>query len=114
MKRDIIQAPFSRKQVENINTFQTLGNFHPFTCLHDGDEMHIAYEFEKKFPHLIYKKDFEMYCKEQKARGVNYPDMEFTQTEMVADQFGLKCPCCGWTQNWVHGFMAQNHLVNLK
>lgn len=27
-------------------------------------------------------------------------------SELVADTSGLKCPHCGYTQDWAHGFMA--------
>lgn len=73
------QAPFSNNQVDNLNAFQQLGNFHPFTC-----DRHAA-ECEVNQRPRDYSKD-----------GV-----------LIATNEGWVCPCGKYTQNWAHGFMAE-------
>lgn len=104
--KDIINSPFTKNQVESLNRFQQMNHFHPFTCLNDGDEKHIAYEFEHKYPNLKYDLDYENYIKQEKSKGIPFPHMEFTETSLVATQFGWKCPVCDYRQNWAHSFMA--------
>lgn len=36
MPSDIIHAPFTRKQVDALNRYQTAGAFHPYTCGNDA------------------------------------------------------------------------------
>jgi len=99
-----IQTPFTSEQVESLNKFQNEGRFHPFTCAHDGDQKHIFYEFNKEFPH----KNYEEYIKEQKEIGVQFPEMSFNSTNLIATKEGWICPVCDYKQNWAHNFMTEN------
>jgi hypothetical protein len=72
-------APFTEWQVENLNKFQELGKFHPFTC--NGK----AVECEKNLNPRDYSKD-----------GV-----------LIATKDGWVCPCGKYTQNWAHKFMTE-------
>ena len=105
-----INAPFNDEQVKALNEFQNAGRFHPFTCLNDGDEAHIAYEFEKAHP----GKNYDEYIKEEKAKGVNFPEMAFTETNLIATNDGWICPVCDYKQKWANGFMAQPDPRNQK
>lgn len=98
-----IYAPFSPEQIVALNDYQN-GPYHPFTCPNDGDEKHTQYEFSSRHPHEHY----DQYIEKQKQEGVNFPEMEFKQTALVAHPEGWKCPCCDYTQNWAHDFMADS------
>lgn len=72
-------APFSVKQVAALNKWQNLGYVHPFTCGGDrGDAAHKEYQFRN---------------------GGDFG-------QLIATESGWICPVCGDTQNWAHGFMA--------
>ena len=100
-----IQTPFTSDQVESLNKYQDEGRFHPFTCVHDGDEKHILYEFYKEFPGMNYDK----HITEQKSKGIRYPEAQFTQTNLIATEGGWICPVCDYKQNWAHNFMAEKN-----
>ncbi len=97
-----IKSPFTDQQVENLNKYQVSEMFHPFTCVNDGDEAHIAFEFEKKHA----GENFEEYLKKEIEKGIPFPEMEFNQTNLIATKEGWKCPVCEYKQNWAHSFMA--------
>lgn len=101
-----VEAPFTDEQVKALNAFQDAGRFHPFTCLNDGDEAHIAYEFEKANPGKNYNEHYKDYIKQEKEKGVNYPEAVFTETNLVATNDGWICPVCDYKQKWAHGFMT--------
>ncbi len=73
-----IQVPFSTQQVEDLNTFQKNGRFHPFTCCS-------AYPAEDG-------------CERSAHTGEGL---------LVATEGGWVCPCGKYTQNWAHEFMAK-------
>jgi len=98
-----INTPFTPEQVEALNKYQNEGKFHPFTCAHDGDEKHILYEFSKKRTNLRY----DDYIKQEKDKGISYPHMEFTQTNLIATESGWICPVCDYKQDWAHNFMTE-------
>ena len=93
---------FSSEEVDALNQHQMSGQFHPFTCPNDGDESHIMYEFNKEHA----GENYDDYIKEQK-KVVNYPEMMFNQTSLVATENGFICPVCDYKQNWAHNFMKQ-------
>jgi len=82
--------------LEILNNFQNNGRFHPLTCLNDGDDMHIAYEFEI----LNTGMDYETYIKLEKEKGIPYPDAVFKQTNLIATENGWKCPVCDYKQEY--------------
>lgn len=82
------------EQVDAFNAHQMNEMFHPYTCLNDGDEKHILYEFAKKKTNLSY----EDYIKGEKERGVPFPHMEFTETSLIATKDGWICPVCDYKQ----------------
>ncbi len=98
-----MKTPFTQDQVNKLNEYQ-IGEGHPFTCPSDGDAKHILYEFGKKHP----SKDYQEYIKEQKDKGIIYPEMEFNQTSLMATKEGWICLVCGYRQNWAHPFMSQD------
>lgn len=100
---DIIESPFSKDQVDRLNNYQIQGMFHPFTCPDDGDDKHIKYEFNRKHS----GENYEEYIENEHKKGIPYPEMEFTATNLVATENGWICPVCGYTQNWAHLFMMQ-------
>lgn len=95
------KTKFKQEEVLNINIFQLNDIYHPFTCLNDGDEAHIKYEFNK----IDSKFNYEEYIESEKLKGIPYPEMKFKQTSLIATENGMICPVCGYTQNWVHPFM---------
>ena len=99
---EIIKSPWTNDQVDNLNTYQMSGMFHPFTCQNDGDESHIKYEFDKEHS----GEDYDEYLKKEKEKGIPYPEMSFTETCLIATKDGWICPVCGYTQNWAHSFMT--------
>lgn len=100
---DQIKVPFTNEQVKNLNEYQNVGMFHPFTCANDGDDDHIKYEFEKRHGNANYKD----YIIAEKLKGINYPEAVFTETNLIATENGWKCPVCDYKQNWAHSFMAE-------
>jgi hypothetical protein len=99
---------FTEEEVRILNEYQQAGKYHPYTCPNDGDESHIAYEYNKKFSSfpvghvpLVY----DVYLQQERDKGIPYPEMEFTQTNLIATQKGWICPCCDYTQNWAHASM---------
>lgn len=60
---ELISAPFTEEQVQQLNYYQKYGKLHPFTC-------------------------------------------PTRSTTLVADVTGWTCPCCDYTQDWAHDFMA--------
>jgi hypothetical protein len=82
------------EKVSTLNKIQNEGKFHPYTCGNDGDEKHILYEFHKEFP----DGNYEEYIKEQKEFGVPFPEMRYTETNLVATQEGWICPVCDYKQ----------------
>jgi len=97
-----IKTPFTKEQVDKLNVYQKEGKMHPFTCAKDGDDAHIKYEFEKEHK----GENYEEYLKAEKAKGINYPEMAFNQTNLIATENGWICPVCDYKQNWPHSFMA--------
>ncbi len=85
----------TKEEVDELNRQQNEGRFHPYTCLNDGDELHISYEFQKSHP----GENFEEYIKKEKARGIPYPDAVFNQTNLIATEEGWLCPVCDYKQN---------------
>ena len=77
-----IQTPFTASQVENLNKFQELGRFHPFTCCSSGPE-------DK--------------CERRNGTGEGI---------LVATTEGWVCPCGNHKQNWAHSFMADESVIN--
>lgn len=76
----MIKAPFTPEQVTALNQQQRHGEFHPFTCGGDrGDAAHREY-----------------------AAANGDRDLGL----LVATENGWRCPVCGYTQGWAHGFMA--------
>jgi hypothetical protein len=100
---DKIKSPFTSFEVDALNHYQLTTNFHPFTCPNDGDEAHITYEFDQN--HLGEK--YDEYIINEKAKGINFPEMKFTETSLVATESGWICTVCDYKQNWAHGFMAK-------
>jgi len=110
-----ITAPFNPDQVKALNAYQDEHRGHPFTCKNDGDEAHIKHEFEKRHPDLKYERDYENYITEQKKiPNVNFPEMRFTETNLVATENGWVCPVCDYKQNWAHAPMADPEFDPLK
>jgi hypothetical protein len=101
--KDNIETPFTNNQVDCLNDYQFSGLFHPFTCKYDGDEKHIEYEFNKNHQ----GEDYQEYLKKEKDKGINYPEMEFNQTNLIATKDGWICPACDYKQNWAHSFMVE-------
>ncbi len=76
-----IEAPWTPAEVKVLNEFQTLRQFHPFTCGGDRmDEAHRAYQAE---------------------HGGDFG-------QLLATEEGWRCPVCDYRQNWAHGFMASS------
>lgn len=88
----------TQNQIDKLNEYQESGRFHPYTCLNDGDEKHILYEFNKMFP----KGNYEKYIKSQKEKGNTYPEIIFTQTNLIATEDGWICPVCDYKQKYVN------------
>ena len=86
----------SPEQIEKLNDYQNSGMFHPYTCANDGDEKHILYEFNKEHKGQNYKK----YIKKEKEKGIPYPEMVFTQTNLIATEDGWICPVCDYKQKY--------------
>lgn len=85
----------TQEQVDNLNNFQNEGKYHPFTCLHDGGDKHILYEFNK----LKLDKSYNQYINDEIEKRMPYPHMEFTQTNLIATKDGKWiCPVCDYTQ----------------
>jgi len=97
-----ITKPFSREEVDNLNSFQSSGMFHPYTCQNDGDREHILYEFKSRHE----DSDYEEFIKNEKMKGVDFPEVAFTETKLIATEGGWICPVCDYTQNWAHPFSA--------
>lgn len=85
-----IVTKFTSEQVDNLNEYQQSGMMHPFTCANDGDEIHVKYEFEKLHP----GEDYQTFLASERAKGIPYPEMAFTQTSLVATEDGWVCPAC--------------------
>ena len=83
----------TKEQIDALNQYQNNGKFHPFTCLNDGDEKHIMYEFNQYHPN----ENYDEYIDEQK-KIVNFPGAEFTQTNLIATEKGWVCPVCDYKQ----------------
>lgn len=98
-----IKAPFTKDQVDKLNEYQKQGMFHPFTCKNDGNDAHIKYEFEKEHK----GEDYNEYLIKEKANGINFPEMRFNQTNLIATENGWICPVCNYEQNWAHKFMTE-------
>lgn len=86
----------TKNQVDYFNSHQNNSMLHPYTCPNDGNDVHIKYEFDKKYP----GKDYEEYLKEEKEKGIPYPEMEFTQTNLIATENGWTCPRCDYKQKF--------------
>jgi len=95
-----ISKPFTKEQIDNLNNYQQSGKFHPYTCPNDGDEIHIKYEFEKEHK----GENYDEYIKNQKAKGINYPETAFNETMLIATENGWICPVCDYKQDWAHDF----------
>jgi hypothetical protein len=93
-------APFNNKQIEILKIHQDNENYHPYTCLYDGDNKHIMYEFNK----LNLDIDYDKYIKDQKLKGVYYPESMFNQTNLIPKKEGLVCPVCDYIQKNVYIF----------
>lgn len=93
-----LKTPFTKKEIDKLNEYQSNPNYHPYTCLNDGDKVHIDYEFQKRHP----GEDYDEYIKKEKAKGIPYPEMEFNETILVATENGWVCPVCNYTQNWAN------------
>lgn len=75
-----ITAPWTKDQVDALNHYQRLGDFHPFTCGGDrGDEAHRSFAQESG------DRDWGL---------------------LVATPGGWICPVCDYRQDWAHPFMA--------
>ena len=110
---------FTEEEVRILNEYQQAGKYHPYTCVNDGNEEHILFEFCKKLDlkisdvaskDTITKKDllilYSHYINRMKDfQKIPYPELEFTQTNLIATQKGWICPCCDYTQNWAHASM---------
>lgn len=96
-----INTPFTKEQVDKLNEYQRKGIFHPITCINNGDDTHVNYEFENKHK----GEQYEEFLKIQKEKGIKYPEMEFRQTKLIATKNGLICPACNYTQDWAISFM---------
>lgn len=88
------QMILTNEQIEKLNDHQNDDRFHPYTCPNDGDQTHIKYEFEKTHPN----ENYEKYLKKEKEKGIPYPEMEFTETKLIATENGWFCPVCNYTQ----------------
>lgn len=97
-----IQTPFTKEQVENLNSFQSARIFRPYTCANDGDEIHIMFEFKSRYG----DRDYSEYIRSEKDRGVPFPEASFTETKLIATSEGWICPVCDYKQNWAHDFSA--------
>jgi hypothetical protein len=108
---------FNDEEVRILNTYQEAGKYHPYTCPNDGDEDHIAYEYKKKFSDFyvgFIPSDYDVYLQQQRDKGIPYPEMEFTQTSLIATHKGWICPCCDYTQTHVHPGMLGSKPNSLK
>jgi hypothetical protein len=81
-----ITAPFTAAQVEQLNRYQQLGMMHAFTC-GTKEKHHAAHPALRK---PVIEKD----C------------------DLIATTAGWVCPCCDYTQNWAHGFMADKEQLD--
>lgn len=111
---DNLEKPvFTEEEVRILNEYQQAGKYHPYTCPNDGDEKHIHFEFGNKFPALKDNKNivvaYDSYILVEQAKGIPYPEMEFTQTSLIATQKGWICPCCDYTQSWAHPSMMEKY-----
>lgn len=91
---------YLQQQVDKLNEHQKNIHFHPFTCMKDGDAVHIKYEFEKEHK----DQDYDEYLKLEREKGINYPEMRFSQTNLIATQNGWICPACDYTQDYSRAF----------
>ncbi len=87
---------YTKNQVDYFNSHQNNPMFHPYTCPNDGDNPHIKYEFGNRYP----DKDYEEYLQDERNKGVNFPEMEFTQTKLQATEHGWYCPVCDYKQQF--------------
>jgi hypothetical protein len=85
-----------RSLFDKMNEHQNNLFIHPYTCLNDGDETHIKYEFEKEHK----GENYDEYIKAEKAKGIPYPEMAFTETNLIVTEDGFICPCCDYTQKF--------------
>ncbi len=74
-------APFTPKQVENINKYQACDWAHPFTCCSSTSSG-------------------------ERCDRLAQPN----EGALMAAVDGLICPCGKYTQFWVHSFMASGDL----
>jgi hypothetical protein len=89
---DLIHAPFTPEQVKNLNKYQEMGNFHPFTC---GKRDKHPYQGSR----VIHHQDPE----------INGRVVDIELDVLIATENGWICPCpgCDYTQQWAHRFMAE-------
>ena len=76
----VVHAPFSDDQTQALNTYQRLGQFHPYTCGGERDDVE----------HHLY------------AAAQHHHDTGM----LVAIKTGLLCPVCGYLQTWAHAMIA--------
>lgn len=73
---NMVKAPFTLDQVKNLNEYQSLGKWHPFTCCSPDDIS-------------------ECQRKSGASEGI-----------LLATEEGWICPCGKYTQDWAHHFMT--------
>ena len=83
------KAPFTNEEVNNINDFQFVSGFHPFTCC---SPEHIT-ECKRQNPAFL-------------PEGQTW-DPKVNDGVLKASNDGLICPCGKYTQDWVHEFMTR-------
>lgn len=73
----VINVPFTTAQVENLNSYQQAGRYHPFTC-----------------------------CSAYSAEDGCERSLGTSEGLLQATNNGWVCPCGKYTQNWAHESMS--------
>ena len=82
---NIIKAPFTKEQVENLNKYQKSNLFHPFTCCSPENISECL----------------------RATKEINGEFIKGTSDgKLIATEDGWVCPCGKYKQNWAHKFMA--------
>ena len=92
---DKIETPFTQEQVDNLNSYQLGGSFHPFTCCGGN----------KNTPNCLRNKSTE-----DRSNGIDVPYTNETEGILIATEEGWICPCGQYTQKWAHSFMSEKHI----
>lgn len=95
---DVIAAPFTAEQVDALNTCQTAGWVHPFTCGVCRDNLGT----------LFYREDDGQERRLHVVAGdaIDYARLVVHDRLLIATVAGWVCPTCAYTQDWAYAFMA--------